>query len=393
MKVLLLGVGMQGKAALYDLANSSRVTEVVAADQDVKALRGYTARIGIGEAVRCVSVDASQESSLEEVFEFGPDVVVDLLPIDFIPTVIEACLRHGAHLVNTYYATPEVKAFASQAAEQGIRILPEFGLDPGLDLVMLGQALQEVEDVKMLRMYGAGIPEPEAADNAIRYKVSWTMDGVLRSYYRSARIVLDGEVMEIPPEQIFSPENVHMKRIGSLGELEAFPNEDALAYVEGLNLDWSQVVDAGRYTLRWPGHCAFWKKVVDLHLLDPEPVEVEGMAVDRRAFLSAAMEPHLRYGPDEGDLAIVRVEVRGSQSGRPLELVYQLIDARDPGTGFTAMSRTVGFTASIGAQMLASGEVSRPGILSPARDIPYERLATELIRRGIHIQREINPLE
>lgn len=391
MKVLLLGVGMQGKAALYDLANSSAVTELVAADQDIDALKHYATQRGIAEAVRCAAVDASQPSSLDDVFDFGPAVVIDLLPIVFIPKVIAACLRHGAHLVNTYYVTEEVRSYSAQAEQIGISILPEFGLDPGLDLVMLGHALQEVEAVERLRMYGAGIPAPEAADNAIRYKVSWTMAGVLRSYYRSARLVLEGEELKIPADQIFSPEHVHLKRVGNLGELEAFPNEDVISYVKGLNVDWSVVDDAGRYTLRWPGHCAFWKKIVDLHLLDPEPVNVDGTLVDRRAFLSTALGPHLQYKSDERDLAIVRVEVRGSQSGRPVDVAYQVVDGRDLNTGFTAMSRTVGFTASIGAQMLASGHISKGGLLSPASDVPFEHFAEELGKRGIHIQRELTP--
>jgi len=41
MKVLLLGVGMQSKAALYDLVYSKEVTQVVAVDQDVDALKDH----------------------------------------------------------------------------------------------------------------------------------------------------------------------------------------------------------------------------------------------------------------------------------------------------------------------------------------------------------------
>ncbi|HUV39149.1 MAG TPA: saccharopine dehydrogenase NADP-binding domain-containing protein, partial [Planctomycetota bacterium] len=57
MKVLLLGAGMQGKAALHDLASSERVTEVIAADADVEALRAHVAARGY-DNVRCERVDA-----------------------------------------------------------------------------------------------------------------------------------------------------------------------------------------------------------------------------------------------------------------------------------------------------------------------------------------------
>ena len=38
MKILLLGAGMQGQAALHDLAQSSRVDSIVVADQNIAQL-------------------------------------------------------------------------------------------------------------------------------------------------------------------------------------------------------------------------------------------------------------------------------------------------------------------------------------------------------------------
>ena len=41
MKILLLGVGMQGKATLHDLANNPEVTKVIAADANFDDLQDY----------------------------------------------------------------------------------------------------------------------------------------------------------------------------------------------------------------------------------------------------------------------------------------------------------------------------------------------------------------
>jgi lysine 6-dehydrogenase len=94
--------------------------------------------------------------------------------------------------------------------------------------VLLGQAVRTVDQVEELISYGAGIPEPEAADNPLRYKVSWTFEGVLRSYLRAGRVIRDGQVVEIEASDIFSPEQIHHVEIEGLGPLEAFPNGDAL---------------------------------------------------------------------------------------------------------------------------------------------------------------------
>lgn len=141
----------------------------------------------------------------------------------------------------------------------------------------------------------------------------------------------------------------------------------------------------GRYVLRWPGHCAFWKTLVDLHFLDDEPVMVDGMAVDRKRFLAGLIEPQIQYGADERDVVVVRIEVAGRKDGERRRIIYQVIDWRDLETGFTAMNRTVGYTASIGAQMIGTGKIAERGVLSPVNDIPYQPFAQELAKRDIRI--------
>jgi saccharopine dehydrogenase-like NADP-dependent oxidoreductase len=107
--------------------------------------------------------------------------------------------------------------------------------------------------------------------------------------------------------------------------------------------------------------------------------------VDRRRFLAAALEPKLQYADGERDVVIVRVEVSGMRAGRAARALYQMIDHRDLETGHMAMNRTVGYTASIGAQMIGRGEIARRGLLSPVHDVPYRSFVRELDRRGIRV--------
>ncbi len=385
MKALLLGVGMQGKAALHDLVNCDDVTGVVAADYAVDALKVHVAKKGYGAKVACEHVDACDPASIERLFAHRPDVVINLLPNAFMEPVAAAALRHGAHVVTSSYATPPLRALADQAKDRGLAILPEFGLDPGIDLVMLGEAVRSLETVEHVHCYGAGIPEPEAADNPIRYKVTWTFEGVLGSYRRPGRILREGKVIDIPADEQMQPVNVHEIDVEGLGRLEAYPNGDALRYAEAAGLDMASLASMGRYSCRWPGHAQFWRTMVGLHLLDDEPVVVDGVAVDRKRFLAAAMGPHLRLGDDQRDIALVRNEVCGTRGGSKVRLVHQVVDRRDLATGFTAMSRTVGYTASIGAIMLAAGKITRRGLLSPVTDVPYAPFVNELQKRGVQV--------
>ncbi len=81
----------------------------------------------------------------------------------------------------------------------------------------------------------------------------------------------------------------------------------------------------------------------------------------------------------------MRVEVWGRKDGRRARAVYQLIDRRNLATGQTAMSRTVGFTASIGAQLIGRGAITQRGLLSPVTDVPYDLLVEELAKRDLQI--------
>lgn len=385
MKVLLLGVGMQGKAALYDLVQSPDVTEIIAADLNVEALQAHVTERGYGARVRCAFVNAEEPDSIEPLMQSGADVVIDLLPSHMCGKIAAAAVKHGVHLVNSFYAVPEVKELAAQAEANNVTILPEFGLDPGIDLVMMGEAVRSLDEVEEIWSYGGGIPELAAADNPLKYKVTWTFAGVLNSYRRAGKVIRDGTIVEIKDTEVFYPANIHHVDIDGVGRLEAFPNGDALKYADLLGLDKSRLKALGRYAMRWPGHCAFWRTIVDLHLLDSEPVMVDGVAIDRKRYLVAALEPHLQYRADERDLVILRIEVKGRKMNRDQRVVAQMIDRRDLQTGFTSMSRTVGFTASIGAQMIGAGKITKRGVLSPINDFPYADLKEELAKRGIDL--------
>ena len=393
MKVLLLGVGMQGKATLHDLHQSDQISEILAADYDHEALANHVAVQGYGKKVRTQAIDAGDVQALNGVMTtFRPNIVIDLAPVPYHPIIVKSAVKHHAHYLNASYASSEMTDLAREAADRNLVILPEFGLDPGMDLVMLGEAMREFDQVDGILSYGAGFPESAAADNPIKYKIAWTFEGVLRSYRRAAQVIRDGQPVEISDRDMFRPEHMHERDIPGLGLLEAAPNGDAIKYAELLGLPLAQLRELGRYTLRWPGHNAFWRTMVDLGLLDAEPVLVDGVSVDRRRYLVAALEPVLQYAADERDVVIVRIEVSGTKNGRRQRAVYQVIDKRDLETGFTGMQRTVGFTISIGALMIASGQIVKRGLLSPLGDVPYAPYAEALRARGIKVTAEMTTL-
>ncbi len=381
--VALLGLGMQGRAALHDLVAAPEVAHIWVADVDSEALHAHLASLDTSR-VQGVVLDSSDFQALVALLERA-QVAVELLPARFHETVARAAIAAGTHLVNASHASPGLRSLGPAAQAADVAILPESGLDPGLDLVLARLAVQELDTVEAFYSYGAGIPEPRAADNPLKYKISWTFRGVLSAYTRDARVIREGRPVTIPGTALFAPEHVHTLTVEGLGTLEAYPNGDVVHYLESLGL--TGVREAARYTARWPGHAAFWRPLVALGFLADDPVQVGEATVRPRDFLEALLAPQLQYGPQERDVAFLRVEARGLRAGRPHRVIYELVDFRDLHTGLLAMQRTVGFTASIVARMLLEGQIRARGVLSPARDIPPEHLLAELGRRGIQIRR------
>ena len=388
MKAIVLGIGLQGKAVIHDLEKSELISEIVAADIDISHTAQYLNRMGYSKT-RALKLDVAQEQDLAKTFT-GMDirVVVCMLPIELALTAARAALEAGIPFVSSNY-TYKLKELDALAKEQGGIILPEMGLDPGIDLVMGRLAVDKLDEVHGLYSYGGGIPAPEcASDSPIKYKISWIFERVLAVYTREARLIKNGKLFIVPGNEIFQPKNVHEIEFAGIGSIEAYPNGDAEKYVEIFGLG-QGLVEMGRFALRWPGHSRFWRKMVALGFLDDTPLKIGNAEISPLSFLTKCLTPRLQYEKNERDLALLRVEAWGLKKDKKVKVTYDLIDYRDLESGLFAMNRTVGFTSSIGAQMILSGQITQTGVLSPARHVPPDAFIHELEARGMHIDYKI----
>jgi saccharopine dehydrogenase-like NADP-dependent oxidoreductase len=386
MKILVLGLGMQGKAAVHDLYHNQDVTEIIVADLNKSLVQNYIQDNHFQDKVIIEEVNAERSESVKHLFSYQPNVVIDLLPVKYNDSIAEITIKNGFNLVNTNYVSPKLQSIAESANEHEVQILAEFGLDPGIDLVLLGKAIQDFDEIIEIYSYGGGLPDKEAANNVLKYKVTWSLEGVLKTYTRPSRLIKDFSTIDISGEEIFNSENLHYVEVESIGKLEAYPNGNAVKYVESIDMDRSKIKSAGRYALRYPGHGKIWKTLGELQFLSDKTIDVEGNSISPRKFLEKLLEPQLVLQNKERDVIIIRVDVLGKKNGKNIRKIYEVIDRRDLETGLTAMSRTVGFTASIGAIFLGSDIIKKSGLISPVFDIPYELFIEELRKRKIIIK-------
>jgi saccharopine dehydrogenase-like NADP-dependent oxidoreductase len=396
MKAIVMGMGLQGKAVIHDLEASELITEILAADlfptdQSLAEANAYLKQMGYGKTTP-LRLDVLETNDLHLVFtDARIDIVICMLPIELALATARAAVEAGIPFVSSNY-TYDLSQLDGIAKQKQVPILPEMGLDPGIDLILGRLAIDQLETVDGMYSYGGGIPAPDNADTSpIRYKISWIFNRVLDVYVREARQIKDGRLHVVPGDSLFTPSNVHEIQFPDIGAVEAYPNGDAVRYVDHYGLG-DGIQEMGRFALRWPGHAAFWRKMVALGLLDDQPIEGSHTELSPRAFIANCLTPKLQYQPDERDLALIRVEAWGLKAGERVKVTYDCVDYRDLETGLFAMNRTVGFTSSIGALMILEGQVPSYGVLSPVRHVPPQLFIDQIKARGIRITSKIEVL-
>ncbi|UCE66130.1 MAG: saccharopine dehydrogenase NADP-binding domain-containing protein [Candidatus Zixiibacteriota bacterium] len=402
-KIVILGLGKQGKGALHDLVTNSKAAQIVVADNNPESL-SYIKQYS-SDRVTGQTFNANSESGTASVMR-GADVVVDTLPGYLSFTIGKLASEVGVNLVSSmYYLDPgeqdeariqanleKINRIDRQAKARGVTILSEFGLDPGIDLVLGARAVKELDEVYEFYSYAAGLPAHDAANNPLKYKFSWSVIGVMRSYRRPAWIISGGKAVPIDAREQFAPENMHILNVKELGpHLECFPNGNCVRYAEMLGIR-NSVREMSRYTCRWEGHCAFWNIMVKSGFLEEDPIELDGNPVSPVKFTASVLEnqSQFQYSKREQDLTLIRVDARGVKDNEKKQVVYQLIDYRDLHTGFTSMQRGVGFTLGLGARLILDGKLTTPGLISPI-DVPFDLVTKELGKHGINIRREETP--
>ena len=396
-----MGLGLQGHGALYDLLRFG----------DFEEIRVFDGRPDLEGSLKSFNFKNTKlvpisgfvtDKNLLEKSMFGVDIAICLLPRVFALPMAELAVEMGvnyacASYMGEFYSDDESRIRQTQrldklnkdAVKKNVVVLTQCGLDPGLDLLLAGEAIRQFDKVEDFISYGAGFPDFKAANNPLHYKFTWTIEGVMRSYYRPARIIKNGNIVDIAPNEIFFDENIHTLLLDELdAKLECFPNGDSVALAEELGIK-DQVNCMGRYVCRWDGHSAFWRVMANCGFLNDETINVKGTQVNKISYLTALMssEPQFFYHDNEQDVTLTRVDIKGIQHGKTVREIYQIIDKKDLQSGFTSMTRTVGFVVSIGALMALSGELGKGGMLSPI-EMPFEKTSEELKKRGIIITNE-----
>src|SRR5690625_4252587 len=150
MKVIVLGgSGLQGKAAIQDLSKVDHVKEIICADVDFSAIDEFAEHLNMNKVVK-VKVDATSVESLENLYSDDVDVIINLLPKPFHEIVTRQSIKSRIPLVNCSYANVLPEDIHELANKEQVAVMPEAGLDPGIDLILCGYGVSQLDKVTEL---------------------------------------------------------------------------------------------------------------------------------------------------------------------------------------------------------------------------------------------------
>jgi saccharopine dehydrogenase (NADP+, L-glutamate forming) len=431
-KVLILGAGLVSRPHVRYLLDVPDIQVTVASRTVSKA----EALIEDHPRGRALALNVDDEAALEVLIQEN-DLAVSLLPYSYHPTVARLCVKHGKHMVTTSYVKDAMRALDGAAREAGVILLNEIGVDPGIDHMSAMRVIHEVErrggKVTSFDSWCGGLPAPEACDNPFGYKFSWSPKGVLMAGKNPARFLKDGQLVEIPGEELF--DHYWTVQIQGLGEFECYPNRDSLPFMEQYGISPTGWMFRG--TLRNTGWCATLGKIASMGYLEDAPLASQpatlrqltaqlvgldagpdleqnmgalwhlprdakpiadldwlGLLSDEPLpagknspvdILTARMLDKMAYKPGERDLLIMQHEFEVQFPDHKEAITSTMIDYGIP-DGDTSMSRTVGLPAAIAVRLILHGEIKLTGVHTPVVPEIYEPVLAELAQHGIGLK-------
>ncbi len=379
MKYLVLGAGMMGSAAAYDLARSSPDNEVVLADINIQTAKRSAGAIGAN--VHPVRLDVNSGRDLVAAMK-GCNAVISAVTYSVNLQVTRAALEAGVHVCdlggNNDVVAKQI-ALDEEARAKGITVIPNSGLAPGLINILAVTGAGGFDSLDSILLRVGGLPRHPRPP--LNYQIVFSVEGLINEYVEQALVIQDGELRHVDPmsglEEIEFPE--------PFGKLEAFTTSGGLSTLPEMFAGRVKTLDYK--TIRYRGHCEKFKTLLELGFATTEPMMVGGSVKTNREFFADLLRKKLDFG--EKDVVLARATITGKRGGADKVLAYEFVDQYDDAASITAMMRATAFPTSITAQMLAHGTIQERGVKPPELCVPGDAMIEELAKRNLRITKRI----
>src|SRR6185437_5904707 len=154
MRFVVLGAGLMGRAALYDLARSREATEIIVADYDQPRAQQAAREYGNGKS-RAAFCDVRQTAEAVRLLT-GSVAVLNCTQYYWNLEVMKAALAAGAHYLDLgglFYTTRKQLKLNSEFRRAGLLAILGIGSAPGIANVMARFLADQLQRVTAIKVY------------------------------------------------------------------------------------------------------------------------------------------------------------------------------------------------------------------------------------------------
>jgi saccharopine dehydrogenase-like NADP-dependent oxidoreductase len=380
VKFVVLGAGLMGRAAVYDLSGAADVRNVVVADFDRTRAHEVARKFGRGKA-RGAFADVRDTSALAGLLR-GCDVVVNCTQYNWNLHVMRAALAARVDYLDLgglYHMTRKQFALDRDFRRIGRIAIAGMGGAPGVTNVIARALADRLDRVESIRVYNAGADQQ-------RY------DGPV-AYTFSIATILDE--LTISPVHFVNGRYVE-KPILSEPEAGEFPEPiGKIVLRHSIHSELGTLAESFRgrgvrevfFKINYPGELVnLVRSLSDAGLMSLEPVAVNGYKVRPRELLLALLQKKVPSKPAK-DVEALRVVVSGRRSGAKTTSAMEMWASYSTRPRFSAVARDTGFPAAVAALMLGRGQIKGTGVQAPENVVPPEPFFGELTKRGFRFRR------
>ncbi len=375
MKAAIIGSGLMGRAAVYDISRADGVEKVGLFDFDAELADEIAKKYG-NDITESGKIDAGNEEEVRAILE-PYDVCISAVTYKFNPSLTRAAIDSRTHFFDLGGNNDVVKSqfeMHSEAEAAGVTIIPDCGLAPGMVSVLAANGLEEFDKVDSLKIRVGGLPQNPRPP--LNYQIVFSSEGLLNEYWEPVVILEDGRKKIVNPMT-----GLEDLEFDGIGKFEAFYTSGGTSTLPDT---YQGKIDSLDYkTIRYPGHCELFKPMLELGLASRRELSVSGVTVEPREVFKKILEKNLSY--DEPDLVLVRLTFEGTKGGNNTKRIYEIIDRKDSSTGLTAMMRMTSFPVSIIAWMTGRGKIDKKGVIPQEIAVDPLTFITQLKRRGIYL--------
>lgn len=236
-KVLVLGAGKIGIIVAELLAGVGDYT-VTLSDGDAAAMK-----VRPRDDVTPLVLDANDADALGRSLD-GMDVVVSALPFFLNQKVMQASRDIGAHYFDLTedVETAHLARQCSDGADTGF--VPQCGLAPGFISIVANHLVGKFDEIGDVRLRVGALPQ--FPDNALKYNLTWSTDGLINEYCNPCEAIHEGE-----RRQLLALEGLESFSLDGI-DYEAFSTSGGVGTLcETLA---GRARNVSYKTIRYPGH-------------------------------------------------------------------------------------------------------------------------------------------